>query len=113
MGLNVLRRRADIFGTARFIVSLLVECGFTSTETVGLLGTGTQDVHLDFNTAPELSVTVDDNVELNVVGCRVDILGTNCDQCRSMVQCCFTSTETVKLIRTESPGRPPRLSHSS
>ena len=42
-----------------------------------------------------------------------DKLGTNCDQCRSMVQCCFTSTETVKLIRTESPGRPPRLSHSS
>ena len=43
----------------------------------------------------------------------VDILGTNCDQCLSMVQCCFTSTETVRLIRTESPGRPPRLSHSS
>ena len=42
-----------------------------------------------------------------------DILGTNCDQCLSMVQCCFTSTETVRLIRTESPGRPPRLSHSS
>ena len=29
------------------------------------------------------------------------------------VQCCFTSTETVRLIRTESPGRPPRLWHSS
>ena len=43
----------------------------------------------------------------------LDILGTNCDQCPSMVQCCFTSTETVRLIRTESPGRPPRLSHSS
>ena len=43
----------------------------------------------------------------------VDILGTDCDQCRSMVQCCFTSTETVRLIRTESPGRPLRLSHSS
>ena len=43
----------------------------------------------------------------------VDILGTNCDQCLSMVQCCFTSTETGRLIRTESPGRPPRLSHSS
>ena len=27
---------------------------FTSTETVGLLGTGAQDVHLDFHTAPEL-----------------------------------------------------------
>ena len=28
-----------------------------------------------------------DDVELLVLGCRVDILGTNCDQCRSMVQC--------------------------
>ena len=55
----------------------------------------------------------DDDVELNVLGCRVDILGTNCDQCMCMVQCCFTSTETIRLIRTGSPGRPPRLSHSS
>ena len=31
-----------------------VECCFTSTETVGLLGTGAQDVHLDFHRAPEL-----------------------------------------------------------
>ena len=29
-------------------------CCFTSTETVGLLGTGSQDGHLDFHTAPEL-----------------------------------------------------------
>ena len=29
----------------------------------------------------------DDDVELNVLGCRVDILGTNCDQCVCMVQC--------------------------
>ena len=43
----------------------------------------------------------------------VGILGTNCDQCRSTVLCCFTSTETVRLFRMESPGRPPRLSHSS
>ena len=43
----------------------------------------------------------------------VDILGTNCDQCRSTVQCCFTSTETVRFIRTDSPGRQPRLWHSS
>ena len=34
----------------------LVEWCFTSTETVGLLGTGAQDVHLDFHTAPELYV---------------------------------------------------------
>ena len=34
----------------------LIECCFTSTETVGLLGTGAQDSHLDFqfHTAPEL-----------------------------------------------------------
>ena len=32
----------------------LIECCFTSTETVGLLGTGAQDGHLHFHTAPEL-----------------------------------------------------------
>ena len=32
----------------------MVECCFTSTETVGLLGTGAQDGHLVFHTAPEL-----------------------------------------------------------
>ena len=43
----------------------------------------------------------------------VDILATSWDQRRSMVQCCFMSTEAVRLVRTESPGRPPRLSHIS
>ena len=43
----------------------------------------------------------------------VDILGTSWDQCRSVVQYSFTSTEARRLVRTESPGRPPRLSHSS
>ena len=43
----------------------------------------------------------------------VDILGTSCDQCRSMVRYSFRSTETRRLVRTDSPGRPPRLSHSS
>ena len=33
---------------------LVVECCFTSTETVGLIGTGAQDGHFDFHTAPEL-----------------------------------------------------------
>ena len=33
---------------------LLLKCCFTSTETVGLLGTGAQDGHFDFHTAPEL-----------------------------------------------------------
>ena len=52
-------------------------------------------------------------LELTVLGCRADILGANCDQCVCMVQCCFTSTETIRVIRTGSPGRLPRLSHSS
>ena len=57
----------------------------------------------------------DEDAELNVLGCRVDILGTNCGQGVRMVQCCFTSTETytIRLIRTGSPGRPRRLSDSS
>ena len=33
----------------------------------------------------------------------VDLLGTNCDQCRSIVQYCFTSTETIRLVRMDSP----------
>ena len=32
----------------------MVKCRFTSTETVGLLGMGAQDDHLDFHTAPEI-----------------------------------------------------------
>ena len=40
----------------------------------------------------------------------VDILGTSWDQCRSTVQYNFTSTETRRLVRTDSP---PWLSHSS
>ena len=32
----------------------MFECCFTSTETVGLLGTGARDGHLDLHTAPEL-----------------------------------------------------------
>ena len=35
-------------------VGWLVECCFTSRETVGLLGAGAQDVHLDFHTGHEL-----------------------------------------------------------
>ena len=66
-------------------------CCFTSTETTRVISDG----HFDFHTAPE------------------------------MLQCCFTSTacrccwvlpyvhRNRRLIRDGSPGRPPRLSHSS
>ena len=54
---------------------LRLKCCFTSTETVCLLGTGAQDGHLDFHTAPELC-----------------LLG--------LLKSCFTSTETVGSLGT-------------
>ena len=46
--------RQSIFLRALDLVYVLkLKCCFTSTETVGLLGTGAQDAHLDFHTAPE------------------------------------------------------------
>ena len=57
---------------------MMIKCCLTSTETVGLFGTGDQDVHLDFHTAPEL--------------CR--------EQLMMMIKCCLTSTETVGLFGT-------------
>ena len=40
------------------VLGLMLKCCFTSTETVCLLGTGAQDGHLDFHTAPELCASV-------------------------------------------------------
>ena len=47
-----------------------LKCCFTSTETVGLLGTGAQDVHLDFHTAPEFWNAWDTKDKVNT---RIDI----------------------------------------
>ena len=44
-------------------MKLAMKCCFTSTETVGLLGTGDQDSHLDFHTAPELCNDIMGQVE--------------------------------------------------
>ena len=43
-----------VLNVHKVTVDFLLKCCFTSTETVGLLGTGAQDGHLDFHTAPEL-----------------------------------------------------------
>ena len=50
---------------------------FTSTETVGFLGTGAQDDHLNFHIVPELlgDHDDDDKVELHVLGCRLTYQG--------------------------------------
>ena len=51
---NVLANRAR--NTLHRKGSGKLKCCFTSTEAVGLLGTGFQDVHLDFHTAPVADV---------------------------------------------------------
>ena len=56
------------------VLNALAECCFTSTEALGLLGTGAQDVDLDFHTQFLNSECVerdDDDVELHVLGCRL------------------------------------------
>ena len=55
---------------------LKLKCCFTSTETVGLLGTGAQDGHVDFLTEHLSSAY------------------------SWLVECCFMSTETVGLLGT-------------
>ena len=57
----------------------------------------------------------DDEVMLNILRCQLTyyLLGTSCDWCRSTVQYSFMSMKTRRLVRMDSPGRPPRLSHSS
>ena len=63
-GDNILRW-ATIFmcRKTRHILSLL-KCCFTSTESVGLLGTGGQDAHLDFHTTPALCIGAGDSINL-------------------------------------------------
>ena len=49
------------------LIGLMLKCCFTSTETVGLLGKGAQDIHLDFHTAPELCRPV--GIEKEFISC--------------------------------------------
>ena len=73
-------------------------CCFTSTETVGLLGTGAQDGHLDFHTAPELCKS------------RYNLFflpGADAPHVyvRALAQCCFhslISTQTFRRALTAS-----------
>ena len=66
-----------------------------------------------FHTAPEVCLECWWWSRASCPRMSVDILGTNSDQCVIMVQCCLTPTETVRLIRMESSGWPPQLSHNS
>ena len=50
----VLKQKESLENVVAFGWVGWLKCCFTSTETVGLLGTGAQDVHLDFHTPPEL-----------------------------------------------------------
>ena len=98
-----------------------VQCCCTSTETIPTIrDVGTQDVHLDFHTAPELwgeNVAFKFSVALRPQR-PYGLLGTGSPgrpprlshstwalrrECGVQVQCCFTSTETVRTIRDGKP----------
>ena len=52
-------------GDVRLLLLLLMlKCCFTSTEAVGLLGTGALDVHFHFHTAPSTSTLVLEGAEI-------------------------------------------------
>ena len=82
----------------------LFEGCFTSTETVGLLGTGAQDGHLDFHTAPELCgydvvagdirVKKDRDIYCELIVQRGGSARPSLEP-MVQVQCCLTSTETI------------------
>ena len=55
----IIRDRTYYVAGRVFSRQQLVECCFTSTETVGVLGTRAQDGHLDLHTAPDLCQTAD------------------------------------------------------
>ena len=84
-----------------------VLCCFTSTETLRLIRDGEPRTatsiftHL-LSSAPKVPQCIHQSFKssASVIFYR-------------LVECCFTSTETVGLLRTGSPERPPRLSQSS
>ena len=81
--------------SSRVLTYSWLKCCFTSTETVGFLGTGAQDGHLDFHTAPEL--------------------WTYCPAyCLLILHNVTLRPQTIRTIRVAegSPGRSPQLPHS-
>ena len=48
-----------------------LKCCFTSTETVGLLGTGAQDVHMDFHTGPVSMVFITTRISQQMLDFRL------------------------------------------
>ena len=110
--LNVLRCRPDII--IRNIVMRLVEVLLYVHRNCRFIGDGSPRHPPRLLHSSWALSNAADEVELHVLGCLLTwLLGANCDQCRRTVQYCFTSTETIRLVRSESPGRPSRLSHSS
>ena len=90
----------------------LVECCFTSDETaIGLLGTGAQDGHLDFHTAPELcslKLLYDHSKPYGLLGTGAQDVHldfhTAPEVCGEFeFKYCFTSIETIRTIRDGEP----------
>ena len=68
-------------GQKDYLLVCRLKCCFTSTETIGLFGTGAQDVHLDFHTAPELWLFV---ILFLAKGCLLKIYAVVCRVIKSV-----------------------------
>ena len=103
----------------------LVERCFTYADTVGLLGTGAQDGHLDFHTAPELSYgeaavpvcwtvsakrhaverrSKDDGAGHNVLRCRADTRRTKWEHSFSLGSLCEGVKRGMSQLETQQTG---------
>ena len=77
------------------------KCCFTSTETVGLLGTGAQDGHLDFHTAPELCLSPSNELPPYSRGFPCQML-----QCLQLVEACLQVRQVQRSPCSLSPDCP-------
>ena len=82
------------------LLQVQVQCCFTSTETMdwGLLGSGNPGRPPPLSHSSWALWYFWWMCRASCPRMSVDILGTNCDQCRSTVQGCITSTGTVRSL---------------
>ena len=69
--LNILGCRLTYQGQAETNAEAWFNTSLRPRKPEGSLGRTAQDVHLDSHTAPELCTFFDDEVMLNVLGCRL------------------------------------------
>ena len=88
-----------------------LKCCFTSTETVGLSGTGAQDVHLDFHTAPGLCCECSANMPFSkqwggeIFDTKEIFLHENNGKLEEILFCALYNSRTCRSSRIPSYNR--------